>query len=264
MISLGKVESLSSSRATGRISFSAKSWASWRMSFCSSVRVKSTTVLRLLERDACARLIDSSVQRCLDQGTAGLASRRPSARGAESVTKRRGRFLVPFPALKAPTPRRSARLGVLTAPGYPRSVDAFGTVVIVLAVVAITMLASWGSGRVYRGLGSSGLGMDHETPSAAGSPLPLPRRRGSPDARRPSRRGVGRGARPRLMWTPRSRPSRARPRPRTPRRLREEVRQLVVARNERRPPGQGAAGRGGRGRAPAARSPRMTSASKRV
>src|SRR3954449_3322140 len=52
-ISVGKVESLSSSQATGRISFSAKSWASWRMSFCSSESVKSTT--------ADAPLIDSSV-----------------------------------------------------------------------------------------------------------------------------------------------------------------------------------------------------------
>src|SRR3954451_10823196 len=52
-ISVGKVESLSSSQATGRISFPAKSWASWRMSFCSSESVKSTT--------ADAPLIDSSV-----------------------------------------------------------------------------------------------------------------------------------------------------------------------------------------------------------
>src|SRR5215204_2149667 len=52
MISVGKVESLSSSQATGRISFSAKSWASCRMSFCSSVSVKSTTWLMLLVSDA--------------------------------------------------------------------------------------------------------------------------------------------------------------------------------------------------------------------
>ena len=53
MISVGKVESLSNSHATGRISFSAKSCASSRMSFCSSVSVKSTTVS--------TPLIDSSV-----------------------------------------------------------------------------------------------------------------------------------------------------------------------------------------------------------
>src|SRR3954454_22911503 len=53
MISVGDVESLSSSHATVRISFSAPSGASWRMSFCSSESVKSTT--------ADAPLIDSSV-----------------------------------------------------------------------------------------------------------------------------------------------------------------------------------------------------------
>ena len=42
-ISWGQVESLSYSQATGRISFSEKSCAMSRMSFCSSVSVKSTT-----------------------------------------------------------------------------------------------------------------------------------------------------------------------------------------------------------------------------
>ena len=41
--SWGQVPSLSCSQATLRISFSAKLWASSRRSFCSSVRVKSTT-----------------------------------------------------------------------------------------------------------------------------------------------------------------------------------------------------------------------------
>ena len=43
-LSWGQVLSRSYSQATGRISFSEKSWASSRRSFCSSVRVKSTTV----------------------------------------------------------------------------------------------------------------------------------------------------------------------------------------------------------------------------
>ena len=43
MMSWGQVPSLSYSQATLRISFSAKLWASSRRSFCSSVRVKSTT-----------------------------------------------------------------------------------------------------------------------------------------------------------------------------------------------------------------------------
>src|SRR5215211_307298 len=61
-ISYGKVESLSMSQATGRISFSAKSWASSRMSFCSSVRLKSTTLLAApWPRAVLGRPIDSSV-----------------------------------------------------------------------------------------------------------------------------------------------------------------------------------------------------------
>ena len=43
MTSCGQVPSLSYSQATLRMSFSAKLWASSRRSFCSSVRVKSTT-----------------------------------------------------------------------------------------------------------------------------------------------------------------------------------------------------------------------------
>src|SRR3954451_9112784 len=43
----GQVPSLSNSQATGRISFSAKSCAMSRSAFCSSVSVKSTTVLLL-------------------------------------------------------------------------------------------------------------------------------------------------------------------------------------------------------------------------
>src|SRR3954467_12025316 len=46
-ISCGQVPSLSNSQATGRISFSAKSCAMSRSAFCSSVSVKSTTVLLL-------------------------------------------------------------------------------------------------------------------------------------------------------------------------------------------------------------------------
>jgi hypothetical protein len=45
MTSMGQVPSRSYSQATGRISFSAKSCASSRRAFCSSVSVKSTTAL---------------------------------------------------------------------------------------------------------------------------------------------------------------------------------------------------------------------------
>src|SRR3954451_21575453 len=44
-MSCGQAPSLSSSQATGRISFSAKECASSRKSFCSSVSVKSTATL---------------------------------------------------------------------------------------------------------------------------------------------------------------------------------------------------------------------------
>src|SRR5947209_1473190 len=58
-ISPGQVPSLSYSQATGRISFSAKSCAISRMLFCSSVRVKSTTVFsfdsfRLTSQSMCS------------------------------------------------------------------------------------------------------------------------------------------------------------------------------------------------------------------
>ena len=52
MTSWGQVPSLSYSQATGRISFSAKSCASSRRFFCSSVSVKSTTGFVLLGKQA--------------------------------------------------------------------------------------------------------------------------------------------------------------------------------------------------------------------
>jgi hypothetical protein len=134
-------------------------------------------------------------------------------------------------------PRPERAVWVLTAPGYPRGVDAFGTVVIVLAVVAVVIAAAsyWGSGRVYRGLGSSGLGMDHDTPHpAAGSPASAAEAqeeiRQMLEAK--SARREARGEAPLdvdaelAALTSAPAPADAG--------LREEVRQLVVARNERR------------------------------
>ena len=48
-------------------------------------------------------------------------------------------------------------------------VDAFGTVVIVLAVVAVVVAAAsyWGSGRLYSGLGKGEFGMDHDRRQAS-------------------------------------------------------------------------------------------------
>src|SRR3954470_15626180 len=85
MIACGHVPSLSYSQATGRISLVAKSCASSRSAFCSSVTVKSTTAALLSGRltgqsidvepestapgDACVNLGD--------HGAYGLADERP-------------------------------------------------------------------------------------------------------------------------------------------------------------------------------------------
>src|ERR1700759_4346895 len=91
-ISPGQVPSLSYSEATGRISFSAKSCAISRMLFCSSVSVKSTTVisfyrLRLTSQSialwgslpptsvgATQRLSSSRRERLLKPGGGGFAT----------------------------------------------------------------------------------------------------------------------------------------------------------------------------------------------
>ena len=65
--------------------------------------------------------------------------------------------------------RRIARVSLHTV-----RVDAFGTVVIVLALVAVVVAAAsyWGSGSIYGGLGKGGLGMDHDErrPTGAAGP----------------------------------------------------------------------------------------------
>ena len=119
-----------------------------------------------------------------------------------------------------------------------RPVD-FGTVLIVVAVVAavVAVASFWGSGRIYSGLGRSGLA-DHggrrPTPARARAPP------SGPEAREEIRqmleaksaRREARGEEPldvdaelRLADPRLAGPTTA---------LREEVRQLVIARNERR------------------------------
>src|SRR4029450_8772659 len=84
MMSCGQVPSLSYSQALGRISFSAKSCASSRNAFCSSVSVKSTTVsLVSLQFSAGPswgprRQIDWSVNPLYPQGTRSVT---PQQRG---------------------------------------------------------------------------------------------------------------------------------------------------------------------------------------
>src|SRR3712207_5829738 len=60
MMSWGQVPSLSYSQATGRISFSANSWARSRRFFCSSVSVKSTMVKKGSPGEG-GELVDSPV-----------------------------------------------------------------------------------------------------------------------------------------------------------------------------------------------------------
>jgi hypothetical protein len=116
-------------------------------------------------------------------------------------------------------------------------VDGFGTVVIVVAVVAVVVAAVsfWGSGRVYRGLGRGGLGMEHD--EGAAGPIPAPQ---SAEAREEIRqmleaksaRRQARGEPPLDIEAELAELTRASAADDPG--LREEVRQLVIARNERR------------------------------
>jgi hypothetical protein len=117
------------------------------------------------------------------------------------------------------------------------SVDAFGTVVIVLALVAVVVaaLSYWGSGRLYSGLGKGGFGMDHdERPSsaAAGPQSAEAQEEIRQMLEAKSARREARGEAPLDVESELA--SLTRPEPVVDPGLREEVRQLVVARNERR------------------------------
>ena len=116
-------------------------------------------------------------------------------------------------------------------------VGTFGTVVIVLALVAVVVatLSYWGSGRIYRGLGKGGLGMDHDErpPSAAAGPQSAEAQeeiRQMLEAK--SARREARGEAPLDIESELASLTTAAPA--VDPALREEVRQLVVARNERR------------------------------
>jgi hypothetical protein len=116
-------------------------------------------------------------------------------------------------------------------------VDAFGTVVIVVAVVGVVVAAVsyWGSGRVYSGIGKGGFGMDRDQAGPA-----APRAPDSGEAREEIRqmleaksaRRQARGEAPLDVESELAELVRASP-VEDPG-LREEVRQLVIARNERR------------------------------
>jgi hypothetical protein len=109
----------------------------------------------------------------------------------------------------------------------------FGTVIIVVAVVAVLLAAVsyWGSGRAYGSIGDSDLVMRRETAAAAPD---------SAEAREEIRqmleakaaRRAARGEAP--LDVEAELAELMRPAPGDDPELREEVRQLVIARNERR------------------------------
>jgi hypothetical protein len=110
------------------------------------------------------------------------------------------------------------------------SMDAFGTILIVVSVIAVLVAAVsyWGSGRIYTGLGRGDLGFDRERPASAAEAQEEIRQM----LQAKSDRRIARGDAPidveaelaALSAGPSS----------TDPALREEVRQLVIARNERR------------------------------
>jgi hypothetical protein len=120
-------------------------------------------------------------------------------------------------------------------------VEAFGTVLIVIAVLAVVVAAIsyWGSGKVYGGLGRSGaFALDDEggRPSAPATGSPAAQAEAREEIRQmleaKSARREARGEEPldvEAEMTELLRPSVT-----VDESLREEVRQLVVARNERR------------------------------
>ncbi len=112
--------------------------------------------------------------------------------------------------------------------------DAFGTILIAVSVLAVLVAAAsyWGSGRIYSGLGRSDLEMEHDRPVAAATAAETQEEiRQMLEAK--SRRREARGEAPLDVEAEVAALTSAAPGPGDPA-LREEVRQLVVARNERR------------------------------
>jgi hypothetical protein len=111
--------------------------------------------------------------------------------------------------------------------------DAFGTVLIVVSLLAVVIAAVsyWGSGRIYSGLGRGDLELERERPAAAASATEAQEEiRQMLQAK--SDRRTARGEAPldidAEIASLASAPGTGDPA------LREEVRQLVIARNERR------------------------------
>ena len=111
--------------------------------------------------------------------------------------------------------------------------DAFGIVVIVVAIVAGVVAAAsyWGSGRVYSGIGASDLVMDRETRGPDSAAMAEEEIRQMLEAK--SMRRVARGEAALDIEAELAALAAAGPTPHEPG-LREEVRQLVEASNARR------------------------------
>src|SRR3954469_14252188 len=135
MMSWGQVPSLSYSHATGRISFSAKSWASSRRAFCSSVSVKSTIEV-LLEN------------RCAHAGRTRVSQRRLTG---QSMTT--PEIVAEDPAASS-TARRTSQFALMQ--------DAFAIVLVVVLVGAVVaaVWAGLASRNPYGQIGRGGLSLD--------------------------------------------------------------------------------------------------------
>jgi hypothetical protein len=109
----------------------------------------------------------------------------------------------------------------------------FGTVVIVVAVVAVVVAAGsyWGSGRIYSGLGrEGGLDMTREPPAQSSGAEVQEEIRQMLEAKSQRRRARGEPA----LDVEAELAALTRPSAEADPALREEIRQLVIARNERR------------------------------
>jgi hypothetical protein len=110
-------------------------------------------------------------------------------------------------------------------------VDAFGTILIAVSIVAVLVAAAsyWGSGGIYSGLGRGDLEMRREEPASAAETHEEIRQMLEAKSRRREARGEeSLDVEAELAALTSSRPASGDPV------LREEVRQLVIARNERR------------------------------
>ena len=112
--------------------------------------------------------------------------------------------------------------------------DAFGTILIAVSVIAVLVAAVsyWGSGRIYSGLGRGDLELERDRPAAQSSAAETQEEiRQMLEAK--SRRREARGEAPIDVEGELTALTSGPPRPGDPA-LRDEVRQLVIARNARR------------------------------